>query len=443
MQNPSDELEKIFQQRFQNFEAPVPDDAFEMIQTQLAAARPQSNKRWYLMAAALLLLISTCTYFKVAPKPTANNMVVEAEAKNKETNTNSDNAKTIFDNSKNIQNIQNTDNQYFGKEKIQTNEQKNTLINEGQTSIESFKNKKNTSTNKIESTSNQTEKTVNNNINTVINDNIQNAQIVAFEDLQQKSESISEPIFATKNTEILFAASPTIQSLPLNPLKWNEDALIMIENVAINSITKRPKKQSPLTLDYTGAAIWTAYSLTNNTQDQILINEIVVPKGLSAQRLGLRLGFGANLALSKKLSWHNRLSLQVSQLSVQYASKEVDYTSLITARVAQSIVVQPSIRTVAVTQQQTQFVATVQSGLRYKLLQNFSVNADLGYQHNQSFKAGRLVSTFGADYGFRSKQCTYAIGPFMELPLTGRNFSFQDALYFNPTYIGFQLRVGR
>jgi hypothetical protein len=451
MQNPNDELENIFQQRFQNFEAQVPDDAFDLIQTRMAAARPPSNRRWYTLAAALLLLISTCTYLRVAKMASADKTY---EASKTETGDTTLDGVQTFSEDKNK--IQNSDNQvvknfeHTGKVLLnnkdlivtQASTQANTQANnQSRASVKATKIPRKQDRNSQQKIEEIGKIDVNN--STTFN-NTASAQIIAFGNLAQSPSSILPAGNSTAlHQDIRIGTPQFISSLPFSALNWSKTIPRMIEYTAVKAVEKKIKKVSPLTFDYSGAAIWTAYHLMNNTQDQILINEIIVPKEVSVKRLGLRLGLGANLALSKKLNWQNRLSLQISQFSVQYVSKEADYSTLITARVAQSIVVQPSVKTTMVSQQQTQLIATIQSGFMYQLPLGIRVNADVGYQYNQSFEASRWVSLLGVDYSFKSKKCTYAIGPFVELPLTKRNFSFQETLYFSPTYVGFQLRLGR
>ncbi len=465
MQNPNDELEKLFSERFVDYDAPVPDDAFDAIQNRLNSPRP-NNKRWFMLAAALLLLISTCSYLKYSSASFLN----KGNDVEKKSLANTNETQHQNDISDNLKNTQIVDNQYIINKKENT---KTTSSKKDETSLEKNrafdveKNQKNASidtktpvlnvSESVLKTKNANNDKVNNiNDNNVGNfvDNSNNQPKTSTTIEENKNTNTLENVLNTLNPALIEANNSindhektqpleNIQKLFPNPMVWmNGPSQITLPTVA-EAIPKKPRTHIPITFDYSAAALWTSYGIANNTKDHILINQVVVPKVTSAQRLGLRVGLGLNVQLTPNLTFQQQLSAQLSQLSMQYVSTEADYSLLKTSKVGQGIVVQPSLKTTNITQEQTQFVATVQSGLRYQLPRHVAISAAAGYQYNQGFKAGRWISSYGADYGFKTKTCTYHIGPFAEIPLSRNVFSFQDALYFNPTYVGVQLRIGK
>jgi hypothetical protein len=329
MQHPNDELEKLFSERFSDFEAPVPDDAFDAIQKRINAPRPNANKRWYWLAAALLLLISTCSYLKYSGNQSSN---LNNQAATNTTEINNQASAQKNDVQKNVQhelqketliqkgNVQNVDNQIINNKNI-VNKKENINVNqfENNTAPKAKDIQKNTpkdalldnktSTIDVNKT-NVVENIVNNNVTS-----IENIQMVVTSKIIDK---LVEP--KTENQPMREATSTPekINTLFPNPLTWVKGPSQITLPTVAGAIPKKPRKQIPIAFDYSAAAMWTSYAVSNNVKDHILINQIVVPSATSAKRFGLRVGVGANIQLTKNLTFQNQLSAQIAQISMDY-----------------------------------------------------------------------------------------------------------------------------
>ena len=437
MQKPNDDLEKIFNERFRDYEAPVDDTEFDAIRAKMQAPT-NPNKKRYALAALLLLLLSTCTYMQWSgvALQTANEVNNNKQTAEKSINVTNNNIKENIKFNINTD-TQNIDNQLFINKKENNklgNKKTNTdFINENKKSIEVTK---------------QSLK----NIGTPIasNPELTNTKVI-----------VQSPIVETQNTtEIQNVEAKTIEKTTLPNEQITPFELIpnlQIELLAINntrqlsnlpSITQYSKKQHKTSfLIFFNSSItptWTSYSIISNKEDDKYVSDVVLAQNAANQRLGLRLAAALDLQLHKKLIWRNELSASVSPIIIEYKTKELNNENLnIFALSAQSISIQSSIKTVDITHNQLHNLYSLQSGLVYKAPFGLAVQAAAAYQYDSYFKASRWTTHLGLERSFKLGHNTLSVGPFVEIPLSQNAFSLDNTIYISPTFSGINFRIGK
>ncbi len=459
MQKPNDDLEKIFNERFQDYEAPVDDTEFDAIRAKMQAPT-NPNKKRYALAALLLLFISTCTYiqWRGVAVQTANEATISKQTAEKLSNV-ADNKinKSIKENIKLNTNtdIQNIDNQLFINKK-----ENNKLENKAKT--KAFENKKSNTDfiNENKKTIEVTKQSLKN-IGRLIASNPESTNtkvIVQSPTIEaQNTTGIQniEALITEKTTTKQTIENTTVQNEKIMPFELIPN--LQIELLAINntrelsnlpSITQYSKKQAktsfPIFFNSSITPTWTSYRISSNKEDDKFVSDVILAQNVVNQRLGLRLAAALDLQLHKKLIWRNEFAASVSPIIVEYKTKEIDNENLnIFALNAQSISVQPSFKTTDVAHNQLHNLYSLQSGLVYNTPFGLAVQAAAAYQYDNYFKASRWTTHLGIERSFKLGRNTLSVGPFVEIPLSQKAFSLDNTIYVSPTFSGINFRIGK